>query len=137
MAHFAKLDNNNVVIQVTAVHNNVLLDSNSVEQESLGIQFLKNLFNEPNATWVQTSYNNNFRKQFAGLGFTYDVSKNKFIRPRPFASWLLDSNDDWQAPISYPETYTLNLKASDNTPIKDIYIWNESILNWALFDINS
>ena len=63
-------------------------------------------------TWKQTSYNNNFRKQFAGIGFTYDASKDKFIQPQPHASWALDGNDDWQAPITKPDD-------------DKIYLWNE------------
>jgi hypothetical protein len=56
--------------------------------------------------WVQTSYNNNFRKQYAGIGYTFDSHKNKFIAPQPFASWSLDANDDWQAPVAYPTVTT-------------------------------
>ena len=69
------------------------------------------------ASWKQTSYNNNFRKQYAGRGYTYDSSKNKFIAPKPYASWSLDSDDDWQAPVNKPDD-------------GKIYIWNETDQQW-------
>lgn len=83
MAHFAKLDNNNVVITVVSVVNEVLKDSNGVEQEQLGIDFLRNLYNEPNAIWRQTSYNKNFRKNFASIGYRYNEQEDAFIPPNP------------------------------------------------------
>ena len=83
MAHFAKLDNNNVVITVVSVVNEVIKDSNGIEQEQLGIDFLRNLNNEPNAIWKQTSYNKNFRKNFAGIGYRYDEQEDAFIPPKP------------------------------------------------------
>ena len=100
MASFAKIGTNNKVIEVLSVHNNELLDANGVEQEALGIDFLTKLTGW--AIWKQTSYNNNFRKQYAGIGYVYDSTKDKFLSPQPYASWSLDSNDDWQAPITYP-----------------------------------
>ena len=72
MAHFAQLDENNFVTQVIVVHNNELLDESGVEQESKGIVFCQSLLG---GNWVQTSYNNNFRKNYAGIGFTYDSNK--------------------------------------------------------------
>ena len=95
MAHFAKLDNNNRVIAVHVVSNDVATN------EQVGIDFLKNLHGSDN-NWKQTSYNSNFRKQYCGKGFVYDSTKDKFLSPQPFASWSLDSNDDWQSPITYP-----------------------------------
>jgi hypothetical protein len=83
MAHFAKLDNNNVVITVVSVVNEVLKDSNGVEQEVLGIEFLRKLYNEPNAIWKQTSYNKSFRKNYAGIGYRYDEQEDAFIPPKP------------------------------------------------------
>ena len=144
MASFAKIENNIVTIVVSVV-NDVLKDSNGVEQEAIGVQFLKTLYNEPNAIWKQTSYNtrggvhNNegipFRKNHAGIGYTYDESRDAFISPKPYNGWVL--NEDtciWEAPIPYPETYTKNLVEIDGSgnPRKDPYIWNESTLTWDL-----
>jgi hypothetical protein len=78
MAHFAQLDNNNIVTQVIVVHNNELLD-NGVESESKGITFCQSLFG---GTWIQTSYNGNIRKNYAGIGYTYDAIKDAFIPPK-------------------------------------------------------
>ena len=120
MAHFAKLDENNIVERVEVVNNPVITDSNGVEQEQLGIDFLRTLYKEPNANWKQTSYNNNFRKQYAGIGFTYDETNDVFIVPKPFASWTLDSNFDWQPPVPYP---------TDGKT----YYWEEETLSWILY----
>ena len=133
MASFAKLNSENVVITVESVVNEVLKDSNGVEQESIGIQFLKTLYNEPNAIWKQTSYNtrdgvhnNNgtpFRKNHAGIGYTYDFQRDAFISPKPFNSWILnESTCNWDAPISKPQ---------DNNR----YIWNEQTLLWDLIEL--
>lgn len=102
MAHFAELDENNCVVKVIVIHNNELLD-NGVELESKGIVFCKSLFGE-NTKWVQTSYNGSFRKNYAGVGFTYDQNRNAFIPPKPFPSWLLEENTClWVSPIEYPK----------------------------------
>ena len=95
MAHFAELDENNVVLQVIVVHNNELKGANGVEYENKGVEFCSSLFGHTN--WVQTSYNNNIRKQFAGVGFTYDDVNDIFVAPQPYPSWSLDDNSDWQA----------------------------------------
>jgi hypothetical protein len=132
MAHFAELDQDSKVLRIIVIANSVLLVDN-IENEEKGILFCKSLFGE-NTKWVQTSYNNSFRKEFASVGFTYDVVKDKFLRPQPYPSWSLDQNDDWQAPILCPETYNLGLKNENNEPIKDPYYWNESTLSWILLD---
>lgn len=132
MAHFAELDQDSKVLRIIVIANSVLLVDN-IENEEKGILFCKSLFGE-NTKWVQTSYNNSFRKEFASVGFTYDVIKDKFLRPQPYPSWSLDKNDDWQAPIPCPETYTLGLKNENDEPIKDPYYWNESTLSWILLD---
>jgi len=116
MAYFAKIGLNNKVISVHSVHDNELKDSNGVEQENIGIDFLTHLHGW--AVWKQTSYNNNIRKNFAGRGFTYDEDRDAFIPPKPFNSWTL--NEDtclWAPPISYPD---------DNK----IYNWNEETQQW-------
>jgi hypothetical protein len=133
MASFAKLNSANIVITVESVVNEVLKDSNGIEQESIGIQFLRTLYNEPNAVWKQTSYNtvggvhNNggtpFRKNHASIGYTYDSNRDAFIAPKPYNSWIL--NEDtclWDAPIPYPID-------------GQIYIWNEETKNWTLQNI--
>jgi len=115
MAHFVKLDLNNIVTEVLVVNNDVLLKADGTESELKGKQFLNSLFGT--ATWKQTSYNGIFRKQYAGVGFTYDSTKDKFIAPQPFNSWTLDSQDNWQPPTPRPTD-------------KSIYFWNEETLSW-------
>lgn len=133
MAHFAELDSDNKVLRVIVVNNNeILIDG--VENEQKGIDFCKSLFGL-NTNWVQTSYNDNFRKQFARIGDIYDLTKDKFIDPQPYPSWSLDANDDWQAPISKPETYTQNLKNLDGTIRSDLYHWDEENQSWVLSEI--
>ena len=112
MAHFAQIVNN-VVTNVVVVHNNELL-VDGVEVESKGAEFCTNLFG---GTWIQTSFNNRIRKQFAGVAYTYDSAADVFIAPRPFASWTLDSNHDWQPPKPKPDGK---------------YSWDESQLEWVL-----
>jgi hypothetical protein len=98
MAHFAQLNKHSVVEQVVVVHNNELLDENGVEQEQLGVAFLKSLYG--NATvWVQTSYNNNFRRTFAGRGFTYNKRYDIFIDPAPSEQHEFNyENQEWELP---------------------------------------
>ena len=114
MAHFAKLDENNIVVAVVVV-NNETLDPNNEEQT--GVAFLNSLYSA-NDNWKQTSYNGNFRKLYAGIGYFYDEVNDVFLPPQPFLSWTLDENFNWQAPVSYP---------LDNK----FYIWNEQELNWV------
>jgi len=114
MAHFAELDNNNVVLRVVVVSNDCVPSDEHVDGETWCV----NLFG--GGTWKQTSYNSNFRKQYCGTGFTYDSAKNKFIAPKPHASWVLDSNDDWQSQVTYP-----------NGDQSAYFIsWNEDNLRW-------
>jgi hypothetical protein len=131
MASFAKIEKN-IVITVVSVVNEVLKDSNGIEQEAIGIQFLRTLYNEPNAIWKQTSYNTNggihllggnpFRKNFAGIGYTYDSERDAFIPPKPFNSWILNETTClWNPPVDKPN--------DDN-----MYKWNEEILNWELIN---
>ena len=101
MAHFAILNESNIVIRVEVINNAVLLDGDGVEQEQLGIDFLTSLYGAGN--YKQTSYNKKIRKNYAGIGYTYDAVKDKFIKSKPYASWSLDENDDWKAPITYPD----------------------------------
>ena len=92
MAHFAKLENN-IVIAVHSVVNEVIKDSNGVEQEAIGIEFLRKLYNEPNAIWKQTSYNKNFRKNYAAIGYRYDEQEDAFVPPNPIVLPVKISNN--------------------------------------------
>ena len=156
MAHFAELesktdptgftsDTHKVVVAVTVVANDCVPSDMHVDGET----WCKNFFNKPNTEFKQTSYNNNFRKQYAGIGYVYDSSKNKFLCPQPYKSWALDSSDDWKAPITYPSTtsgsgftyliswnetkYNANnntgwdaIKSNDDAETKTVYNWNGS-----------
>jgi len=113
MAHFCKLNFWNKVERVEVVSNDI------ATTEQAGIDFLNNLY-KTNDAWVQTSYNENFRKNFASIGFEYDQTKDAFIPPQPYPSWTLNEDTcKWEAPISKP----------DNT---NIYFWNESTTSWDL-----
>jgi hypothetical protein len=127
MAHFAEINSNNKVLRVVVVNNNELL-VNGVENEQKGIDFCKSLFGS-NTNWVQTSYNSKFRKQYAGIGHTYDSIKNKFIAAQPYPSWLLDENDDWQAPLPQP-SITEEQKLNNQ-----FYSWDEVNQSWVLVSL--
>ena len=100
MAHFAKLDDNNVVLAVHVVNNDVIT-VDGVESEQAGIDFLSDLHGHPH--WKQTSYNGTFRKNYAGIGFTYDSVRDAFIAPQPWASWIFNENTcQWEPPIPLP-----------------------------------
>jgi hypothetical protein len=125
MAHYAELDINNKVIRVlTACNQNIATHGGELSEEAANYFGTYTPFSENGVKWVQTSYNNNFRKQYAGIGYTFDSTKNKFISPQPFTSWLLDSNDDWQAPVAYPTVTTYG----DN--VRFFISWDESNLRW-------
>lgn len=115
MAHFAKLDENNNVLAVHVVVNDVItVDGN--ESEQAGIDFLTGLHGH--ALWKQTSYNGNIRKNYAGIGFTYDAGRDAFIPPKPYASWTLNETTcQWEAPVAYP---------TDGKR----YTWDESSQQW-------
>lgn len=100
MAHFAKLDENNVVLAVHVVNNDVItVDGN--ESEQAGIDFLTSLHGH--TLWKQTSYNGNIRKNYAGIGYTYDAGRDAFIAPQPWASWTLNETTcQWEPPVAYP-----------------------------------
>ena len=115
MAHFAELDETNIVKQVIVVSNNELLDENGTESEQKGIDFCVNLLG---GTWIQTSYNGNIRKNYAGIGYTFDPINDWFVAPQPYPSWTLDSDAKWQPPKPYPY------------PTEGFYTWNETTLSW-------
>lgn len=112
MAHFAQLDENNVVTQVIVVANAELLD-NGVESEAKGVAFCQSLLG---GRWVQTSYSGSIRKRFAGVGYRHDADADVFVSPPPFPSWSLDANHDWQAPTPMPE---------------GPHYWDEPSLSWV------
>jgi hypothetical protein len=115
MAHFAKLDEQNIVTQVIVVANKELLDS-GIESEAKGIAFCQSLLG---GNWKKTSYNGNIRKNYAGIGYTYDSQRDAFIPPKPFASWVLNETTClWDAPTPMP---------TDNK----YYQWNEATLAWV------
>ena len=121
MAHFTTLDESNIVIKVEVINNDVILDGDGVEQEQLGKDFLIKALGQ--ATYVQTSYNSNFRKQWGSVGGSYDSAKDKFIKEKPYPSWVLDENDDWTAPVAYPIV-------AQGTGEKR-FDWNEVTTNWV------
>lgn len=101
MSHFAEINSDGVVQRV------IVAEQDFINSGAVGDSF----------RWVQTSYNNNFRKQFAGIGYTYDKSKDKFIAPQPYPSWSLDASDDWQPPIPRPDDGKM-------------YEWDELTTSW-------
>ena len=124
MAHFAKINSENIVTEVIVINNDVILDSNGQEQESLGVDFCKQLYGD--GTYKQTSYNSNLRKNMATVGSTYDASKDAFIRPKRYSSWVLDeSTCRWKPPVEHP---------SDSEAIGGdvLYQWDESVTNWRV-----
>ena len=122
MAHFAQIDENNVVTQVIVVSNKDTADANGVEKEYIGAAFCEKLFG---GTWKQTSYNGNFRKHYAGIGYTYHADIDAFVPPQPYPSWVLNNDTaQWVAPIPMPED------AGTGDPPK-IYSWDESTTSWV------
>ena len=161
MAHFAELesktdptgftsDTHLIVKRVVVVGNDIEANGGTLEDNDMhvdGETWCVNFFG--GGTWKQTSYNNNFRKQYAGIGYRYDASKNKFLSPQPYESWSLDGSDDWQAPITYPSvksgsgfTYMIRwnetkyqadnntgweaTKSNDTAETPTVYDWNGS-----------
>ena len=122
MAHFAKLDENNVVTEVHVVANKDTSDANGVEKEYIGQAFLEKLFG---GTWKQTSYNGNIRKNYAGIGYTYNADIDAFVPPKFFASWTLNNETaQWEAPTPMPAD------AGTGEPPK-MYSWDEATISWV------
>jgi hypothetical protein len=118
MAHFAKLDKKNVVMTVIVVNNDALNNAPFPDSEPLGEAFINETF-KTNDVWKQTSYNNNFRKRFAGVGHTYDAELDAFIAPTPYPSWLLNTNTcQWEPPVPYPTDGKM-------------YSWDEETQSWV------
>jgi hypothetical protein len=117
MAHFAQLDENNVVTQVIVVGNNELLDANGQEREELGVAFCQKLFG---GNWKQTSYNHSMRKRYAGIGYSYNADLDAFVPPKPYASWTLNSESaSWDPPTPMPTTEG------------KMYSWDEATTSWV------
>ena len=119
MAHFAQLDENNVVTQVIVVHNNDC-QIDGVESEDAGILFCKQLFGA-DTRWKQTSYNGNMRKNYAGIGYTYRADIDAFVPPQPYPSWTLDTNAVWQPPVAMPT--------------EGMYSWDETTTSWKSVEL--
>ena len=120
MAHFAEIDSEGTVQRVLVVSNTVTYQGDE-EVEELGIAYLQNMF--PDTDWVQTSYNDNFRKRYAGKGYKYDVERDAFIPPQPFPSWLLNEESlSWEAPFPMPDD-------------DKFYQWDEENQSWVETDI--
>jgi len=124
MAHFAEIDLNNIVLRVNRACNQDIANNGGEQSEQAAQHFATvSPLSQNGIKWIQTSYNNNFRKQYAGIGYTYDSVKDKFISPQPYSSWSLDANDDWQPPVPYPQN-------NDN----QYYSWNENNKTWDLIN---
>ena len=118
MAHFAKLNSENIVIHVSVVDNWNCVDGNGNELEEIGIAYLKSIYGD-DTNWKQTSFNSRIRKNYAGLGYTYDAQKDAFIAPQPYNSWSLNETTcKWEAPTQYPND-------------GKTYRWNEDTTSWV------
>jgi hypothetical protein len=117
MAHFAEIDTdrNNLVLRVVVVDNKDTADAQGVEKEHIGAAYLERLLG---GTWKQTSYNGNFRKNYAGIGYTYNADLDAFVAPKPYPSWTLNADAQWQAPVPMPENGKM-------------YSWDEAAQAWA------
>lgn len=115
MAHFAEIDDNNIITRVIVVSNNDCKDQDGNEVEAIGVAFCNKLLG---GRWVQTSYNGNIRKRYAGIGYSYNEQYDAFVAPKPFDSWTMNASTlDWDPPVPYP---------NDN----NYYIWNENSKTW-------
>jgi hypothetical protein len=134
MAYFAKLGTGNIIETIISINNAVITDSNGIEQEQLGVDFINNLYGT-NDIWKQTSYNTiggihklggtPFRKNHAGIGYTYDSNRDAFISPKPYNSWILNETTClWEAPLPYPNDGKL-------------YSWDEELINWIEIDYST
>ena len=124
MAHFAKINSDNIVTEVVVINNSVILDKDGNEQESLGVAFCTQIYGA--GTYKQTSYNSNMRKNMAVKGGTYDAGRDAFINQKPFDSWVLDeSTCRWKPPVDHP---------ADSEAIGGnvLYQWDESSTSWKI-----
>jgi hypothetical protein len=122
MAHFAEIDSNNVVLRVIVVDNKDTSTPDGTEVESIGVAFCQRLFG---GNWVKTSYNGNIRKNYAGIGYTYNAGLDAFVPPKPFASWVLNNDTAlWDAPTPMPSD------VGTGEPPKR-YTWDEATTSWV------
>lgn len=119
MAYFAQIDESGTVLQVISVSNTDAPDPAPANSEPLGQAFIANTLGLP-GKWRQTSYNGNFRKQYAGIGWRYDAASDVFVAPQPYPSWTLNADHDWQPPTPYPTDGRM-------------YRWDEASLSWVAF----
>lgn len=126
MAHFAELSKNDIVLRVLSVAEKDTQDENGNEKEEIGVEFLKNIFGQ-NTKWKQTSYNQKFRKNYAGINYYYDSLLDAFIPPRPFNSWLLNiETAQWEPPVPVPQL-------TDKQRTEGYwYNWDEDNVSWVL-----
>jgi hypothetical protein len=116
MAHFAEIDENNVVQRVIVVANKDTADANGNEVEAIGVAFCQRLLG---GNWLQTSYHGNIRKNYAGIGYTYDADIDAFVAPQPYPSWVLNTDTaQWEAPVPYPND-------------GKVYVWDETTQSWV------
>ena len=123
MAHFAKVGSDNIVLEVHAVDNWNVVDGEGNEVEAAGIAWQEKVFGvQAGITWVQTSYNHTIRKNYAGIGYTWDAGRNAFYAPKPYPSWVLNETTcHWEAPTPMPTD------AAEN----ELYTWNEGTTSWV------
>ena len=129
MAHFAQIDDDSIVANVIVVGNSDTADSDGNEVEAIGIAFCKSLLGS-DTNWVQTSYNNNIRYRYAGIGMKYDSTNDVFYSLSPYASWILDTSTwGWEAPVALPDD--AGVDDPDNPTEFVEYTWDEDTTSWA------
>ena len=121
MAHFALVNRNNIVENVVVIADEDCLDEDGNESEAVGVAFCKSLWGEPSYRYIQTSYNNSMRKQYAGVDSSYDPNRDEFIAPQPYPSWTLDGLNNWNPPYPAP------IKTEDIDGL--FWIWDEKVYN--------
>lgn len=139
MAHFAEIDKDNKVIRVVVACNEDIANNGGEQSVEAATHFKKACPLSSNGVrWVQTSYNDNFRKTFAGRTYTYDDAKDKFIGPKPFPSWSLDGNDDWKAPVTFPSVTSEYVEGVVPPDVTHINItWDETNQKWLAQKLDS
>tara|TARA_R100000406_G_scaffold86086_1_gene69885 strand:- start:223 stop:645 length:423 start_codon:yes stop_codon:yes gene_type:complete len=130
MAHFALLDDNNIVLNVLYVDNNDMLDGEGNESEALGIAQCREGLGKPNARLVRTSYSHSIRRRYAGVGFTYDEERDVFLTPKEWPSWVLNTTTlCWEPPTAMPEL------TEEQRNVGSHYVWNEETTSWDFVDM--
>jgi hypothetical protein len=134
MAHFANIDDNGIVTSVIVVADSDTADSDGNEVEAIGIAFCKSLLGS-DTNWVQTSYNNNIRHRYAGIGMKYDATNDVFLFPKPYPSWNLNTDTwEWEAPVAMPDDAGFD---NDEEPTEYVsYTWDEGSTSWTRTVIN-